>query len=189
MKRTDAVDVASCCTRADRTNTIASCAMNRVQNNAPFVMMVRITDGEAATNQAVAAVIASPPHIQAYTSLRNALACSARPNRSPERGSAPYGVDMRSKSGSWASITVSFLYAADAVGFLAAAANIRNAHPYRIKSMPMARPMNHRPDAGHWTESMNASAIDASPDATLHRQLGNCSSIDPNVVNRPPSVR
>src|SRR4030095_2418123 len=45
--------------------------------------MKPITRAEAATNQRVAAVIARPAHIHAYTALRNALARSATAHRNP----------------------------------------------------------------------------------------------------------
>jgi hypothetical protein len=66
------VDV-SCCTRADRTNTIASCANARTQNSGPFARMVRTSVGDRAVSQAVPAVTTRPKHIQPYTAFRKTL--------------------------------------------------------------------------------------------------------------------
>src|SRR5262245_51837229 len=88
----EAVEVASVCTRADSTNTIPSCAIIRPQNSAPFAMMTPMTAGEWATNQATAAVVARPPHIQAYTPLRNVLARSATGHDENRSLDPAYGV-------------------------------------------------------------------------------------------------
>src|SRR5260370_1525107 len=72
MNSSDAVDAASCCTRADSTNTIASWAIASAQNSAPLDAIVPMIFGDPATNQAVPAVIASPPHIHPYTPFPNA---------------------------------------------------------------------------------------------------------------------
>src|SRR5713226_7640995 len=62
-----------CCTRADSTNTIASCTNARPQNSGPFARIVRTSVGDDAVNQAVAAVTTRPKHIQPYTAFRKTL--------------------------------------------------------------------------------------------------------------------
>ena len=64
MNSHDAVAAERRCTRADSTKTIPSCATMRIKYNGPLVAMVRSSDGDEATNHAVAAVMARPAHIQ-----------------------------------------------------------------------------------------------------------------------------
>ena len=60
----DAVRAAIRSTRADRVNTIPSCASARIQNTARFPKIAAVSAGELATSHAVTAVMANPPHIQ-----------------------------------------------------------------------------------------------------------------------------
>ena len=60
MNSSDAVDGARCWTRADRPNTMPSCAMMMPQNSRRLVAMAYTIAGVAATSDAVTAVMARP---------------------------------------------------------------------------------------------------------------------------------
>src|ERR1700692_3294882 len=77
MNSIAAVVGVSCRTRADSTNTIASCTNARPQNSGPFAKIVRTSVGDDAVNQAVAAVTINPKHIQPYTAFRKVVAWPA----------------------------------------------------------------------------------------------------------------
>src|SRR4051812_35941833 len=77
MNSHEAVEAESRCTREDRTRTMPSCATISTRYSGPLLAMVRSSDGDEATNQAVTAVIARPAHIQPYAARRNAAIRSA----------------------------------------------------------------------------------------------------------------
>src|SRR3978361_2242815 len=73
MNSHEAVDAESRWTRDDSTKTRPSCTTTRTRYNGPLRAMVCSRDGDEATNQAVAAVMARPAHIHPYAARKKAV--------------------------------------------------------------------------------------------------------------------
>src|SRR5262249_40397150 len=80
-------------------------------------------------------------------------------------------------------------YAKSGDSFFITDANISSAQPYRIRSMPTTRPMNHIPEAGHCMASKTPRTIVTTAEATLHPQLGKRSIAAIVALNKPPAMK